>query len=495
MSKSRRRMVVAGVASALVTLSACGGGDTGSASSVFRWATSAPMTSADPIKNSSQVPAVFLAAVYETVIRLDADGDLVPGIAEEWTLSDDARTAELVIRDDVDFQDGTRLDAAAVVENLDRARTGDSLLAGSLSLIDSVSAVDETRVRIEMNRSGGDIFQLLTGYAGMMASPAAIDAGTIDTSPVGAGPFRLTSMSSSEVRYESWSDYWDADSVEVDELEIHVMPDDTARLSAVRSGQVDATFVRPGQRAEAEAADLSVQTKPRVSAYGLLLNPAGAPFASTEAREAVSLSVDRQAISESIHDGGCTATSQLFPENFWAHAGDIETPAYDPSAAAELLDGDALSFTLLTPSITDYQRQAEVIQAQLSEAGIATEIEVRDSAEVIGRVRSGDYDAAVFLLQAADPDPTTFAQTYFTADGEPLVPELPDLIEDARRAATPQDRSGPVQEIHRAVNEAGPTAVGICIPDTVFVHRSGIDGLTIPVVGPYSFRSVTTTDD
>ncbi|WP_166375848.1 ABC transporter substrate-binding protein [Aeromicrobium phragmitis] len=453
------------------------------------------MTSADPIKNSSQVPAVFLAAAYETLIRLDADGDFLPGIAEEWSLSEDARTAELVLRDDVEFQDGTPLDADAVVANLERARGEGSLLAGSLSLIDAVSAVDATRVRIEMNRPGGDIFQLLTGYAGMIASPAAIEDGSLDESPVGAGPFRMTSVGSSKVTYEQWDDYWDAGTVEVDGLEIHVMSDDTARLSAVRSGQVDATFIRPGQRNEAEAAGLEVETKPRVSAYGLLFNPNSPAFGAAATRQAVSMAIDREAISHSIYDGGCSVTTQLFPENYWAHDDDVEAPRHDPEAAADLIAGEELSFTLLTPSITDYQQQAEVIQAQLAEAGIAASIEVKDSAEVIERTRSGDYDAAVFLLQAADPDPTTFAQTYFTVDGVPLTPELPSLIDQARSTAAPQDRSEPVQAIHRAVNAAGSTAVGVCIPDTVFAFRPGVEGLTIPVVGPYSFRDVEKTDD
>lgn len=529
---NRRRRAVATMAVALIVLAGCGsdgdkatttttaatGGPTSAASNdsspgttagtassapvarggTFRWGTTTIPSSFDPAQVGSDANVVYMTYVYDNLIRADASGELVPGLATAWTLSDDARVLDLTLRDGVEFQDGTPFDAAAVVANFDHLRADGSLLASPLSLIDAVEAVDASHVRFTLNRDGGDLPELLRGYAGMMVSPASLAAGTAGQQPVGAGPFKVTAISDTKVTYERWDGYWDAGSIALDGAEVYFMADDAARLNALRSGQLDGTFIRPNQVAEAESAGLATTTGPRVFLYGLYLNAEDPALASPDVRKALSLAIDRESIDEFLYDGGCRPTAQLYPSEYWAYSNDIDDDQYarhDPDAARQLLASaapDGLSLTILTPAITNYQRLSEVLQEQLGEAGIKVEIESADPTDVSTRVRQRQYQASVSAFYSANPDPSTFALTYFALGNDQFVsPQVPTLVAQSRQTTDRDERAAAIGELSAAVLDAGTPMVAVCIPEIVFAFPKTVHGLAVPLLGNYDFRGVS----
>lgn len=465
----------------------------------FRWGTTTIPATMDPSLAGSDAHVAYFLPVYENLIRADAGGELVPGLAEEWSLSNDGLTFDLTLRAGVTFHDGTPVDAAAVVANIEHSKAEGSLLAPVLAVVDTAEAIDETNVRFTLTRPGGDLPEILRGYAGMMASPASIAGGTLSTEPVGAGPFTVTAITDTTVTYERWDDYWDADSIQLDGMEVTVMTDDIARLNALRSGQLDGTFIRPNQAAEAEAAGLLTETGPRVFTYGIYLNPASPEFADPDVRRAISLAVDRPSIESFLYDDRCTPAAQLFPPEYWAYNNEIDDEAYmayDPEAARALLAEaapDGLRFTLTTATITNYQRLAEVLQDQLGQIGVEVEVEAIDSNDLAARVRAGEYSATVSALYAANPDPAAYAAQYYVAgpgSTEYIVPELEASVEASRLTIDRHERADAIGEISAEVLDAGTPIVAVCIPDIVFAYRDGVSGLQVPLLGNYDFRDV-----
>ena len=475
----------------LLTATACSDNSAGSSAdgdggSTVRWATSAMPTSLDPAMVGSRGLWVFMNLIYDTLIDIDVEGNLLPGLATEWAMSEDGTSFDLTLREGVTFSDGEPFDADAVVANFDHLREDGSLVASSLSMVESVEAVDPLHVRLTLNRPGGDLPQVLTGFAGMMVSPASLTAGTTGTEPVGAGPFTLSDLTNSGATFEAWDGYWDADATVASSVVVDVLPDDSARLNALKSGQYDAGVISPGQIAEAESAGLETYSRAGATANGISVNAASNPvLADPDVRRAISSAIDREQISEFLYDGQCAVDAQPYAEGHWAHNDDIdddEYVSYDPDAARATISAaapDGLSLKLLTLNITEFQRLAEAVQEQLSEVGIKTEVEALDLADLLARQRKGDYDLIAILFITGDPDPSTWAEHNYLlgpASTEYLDPRIPELIEASRMSVDKAARAEAIGELTQTALEAGTNQIVVCQWPATFAYVDGVTG-------------------
>jgi len=130
-------------------------------------------------------------AVYDSLLRRKPDGTLVPMLATKWSYNSDKTVLTLTLRKGVKFSDGTALDANAVKVNLDRFRTGNGPDASTLAQVESVEAKDPTTVVITLKAPDPALLDYLGNADGFIASPKAIEAGKIATTPVGSGPYTL----------------------------------------------------------------------------------------------------------------------------------------------------------------------------------------------------------------------------------------------------------------------------------------------------------------
>lgn len=150
-----------------------------------------PPSPLDPHRVQSDVGAYsYLTPVYDRLTQLKSDGEnasLEPMIATDWEFAPDGMSITFALRDDVTFVDGQSLDAEAVVANFKRAIGPGSTVSGYLSMVESVEAVDPQHVRINTNRPAADLPYVLSGAAGSLVSPAALDNPDLDVAPVAQG--------------------------------------------------------------------------------------------------------------------------------------------------------------------------------------------------------------------------------------------------------------------------------------------------------------------
>ncbi|MFO7190968.1 MAG: ABC transporter substrate-binding protein [Thermocrispum agreste] len=495
----RRSTIRALAASAVLALVAgCGGTSTGADSpagdvkpgqgQVVRWGTSTIPTSLDPATAGDAVQYVYLGLIYDSLVDADYDGTLHPQLATEWKLSEDGKTVDFTLREGVTFQDGTPFTADAVVASIEHFKSPESLLAGSLALIESVEAVDDLHVRFKTNRPAGDLPNLMAGFAGMIVSPKSLKAGNTSTKPVGAGPFTVSKVTDAKITFEYWDGYWAADEIVPRGVEVGVFTDDAARLNAVKSGEIHAAIIRPNQLAEAEAAGLKTYEEPAATAYGLAINADHPVLGKPEVRKAISNAIDRERISKFLLDGKCTVSAQPYPKEHIAHDDSIdEAPyvAYDPDkarAAIRQAAPNGLSVTILTPNVSAYQRLSEVLQEQLGKVGITAKIEAIDYADLLARKRAGDYDLIVTLFTASAPDVSTWAEQNYAVkagSGKFIDPRIPDLITGSRRSADPETRAKAFGQITRVALEAGTNQVVVCLPSHTFTSVAGATGFAV----------------
>ena len=333
--------------------------------------------------------------VYDTLILREPDGELSPMLATEWNYNDDRTVLTVDLRTDVSFSDGEPFDAEAVVANLEHFKAGNGRQAVQLTQFESATAVDEDTVEINLAQPDPAMEYYLSQAAGLMASPAAIEAGTLETDPIGTGPYlydKANSVRDSQSLFTAKEDYWNPDLQKLDEVELRILVDISARVNAIISGQVDWTTLEAKSADQAEDAGLEIIPDYQVDWTGMtfldrdgVINPA---LADERVRQAINYAVDRDTLLEQLQLGRGTATSQVFGPDSGAFVDDLEEYyTYDPEKAKELMEeaGYEDGFELKLPVIPAFATQITALAQQLGEIGITVTQETVPPANYVAR--------------------------------------------------------------------------------------------------------------
>lgn len=402
--------------------------------------------------------------VYDTLILREPDGELSPMLATEWSYNDDRTVLTLELRDDVVFSDGEPFDAEAVKANLEHFKAGNGRQAVQLTQFESATAVDEDTVEIALAEPDPAMEYYLSQAAGLMASPAAIDAGTLETDPVGTGPYvfdKANSVRDSQSTFTAKEDYWNPELQKFDTVVLRILEDLSARVNAIVSGQVDWTTLDAKTAEQAESADLALIPDYQVDWTGItildrdgVINPA---LADVRVRQAINYAVDRETLLEQLQVGRGTATSQVFGPDSGAFVEELEDYyPYDPDKARELLEeagyGDGLELKL--PVIPAFETQVTAVGQQLSEVGITVTPEAVPAANYVADVTQSKFQAFNFNLFQGEAwvainqiiSPTAVFNPFGTTD-----PELEELIDVVQAGG--EDSDAAAQEVNRFVTE------------------------------------------
>lgn len=379
------RSLALAAAVALVATGCAGtaGGEGTEEPTVLKWAFSLP-TSWDPVTSRTGNDINTISLAYASLTRLDETGDVEPSLAESWEFSDDGTRITFSLRSDLTFSDGTPLDAEAVKEFFDRGKTQeDSFLRDQLATVTEVTADSDTEVTLHLAEPDYQIPYLVAGRTGAIASPTAAEEDTAKLAlwPVGAGPFRIVDfVAESHATFEKNPDYWDADNIHIDRFELTVAPDAATVVAGVQSGSIDFATLPATQVEAAEAAGLPVTIEPSLSASDVSINLNKEPFTDPAVVEAFRYAFDRQAFVDVLTAGHGSITHQPFPEGYLAFNPEVEDLwDYDPERARELLADAGYEPGELSLAITagaHNEATAELVQAQLGEIGVTSNIEV-----------------------------------------------------------------------------------------------------------------------
>ena len=180
-------------------------------------------------------------------------------------------------------------------------------------------------------------------------------------------------------------------------------------------------------------------------------------------REAFELSLDRQGIVQVAMDGQATAGNQWVPPNNAYYAKNVPIPKRDVARAKALLKEAGVSnptFTLMTPTTSDSQKVAQVVQAMAKEAGFDVKIQSTEFATSLNLADKGDFEAYVLAWSGrADPDGNIYS---FAACKQPLnysgycKPETDALLDASRSSLNPADRVKTYEKIAAVLDKERP---------------------------------------
>lgn len=484
--------ITAAVAAAVLLLTGCSGGaalDTGdskpSTPAVLRLAATVANNSFDPAQLGTGNAVQYWQPVYDTLLVLDTESQLQPSLATEWSYDDSMTELSLTLREGVEFTDGTPFDAAAVKANMERVATGSGSNAYMLANVASVDVVSDTEVTVTLSQPDRGLLNYLATVAGAIASPASFDDPELATEPVGSGPYVLNkdeSVAGATYVYERNENYWDVKSFPYDSVTVTVMEDATARLNALRSGEIDGALADVKSATEAEKAGLTLNTQ-RLDWTGLLIadrtGSVVGPLGDVRVRQALNYAIDRDSFLENALDGRGAASTQIFNEKSLAFDAALdERYPYDVEKAKELLAeaGYADGFTLTMPEWASPTGLGAILAQELAEIGVTVEYTKVVMDQYTTAARSGEYGA--FIMQLSSGDEARDVSKSLTPDGSwnPLHtedPEVARLIAAAQTATDDNEYADRLQELNEYIVEQAWFAP-IAFIDTIFLTVDGV---------------------
>ncbi|WP_433474240.1 ABC transporter substrate-binding protein [Spirillospora sp. CA-142024] len=373
---------VAGLAG--LSLTACGGGSSAADKGTITLAVPAAPKKWDPYTFDWGPMAQAEQAVYDTLIHTNTDGTPAPGLATSWKYTDPTHF-EMKLRAGVKFSDGEALDAAAVKKNLDRAKKVVGPKTDQLDAVKSVEAAGTDTVKITLKEPYPSLPAAFQQVMGMVASPKALDnPESLDQDPVGAGPYTLDkskTVPGDHYTYKKNPQYWDAKSVGVDTLVLKVIPDMTAALSALRSGQIDATLGSVSQLDTAKTLpNVKVLSQPSFFASLNLQDRNGTQVKALKdvrVRQAIQYAVDRAALQKVLGPG--QPSTQLFLPGTPGYDASLNNAyPHDPAKAKQLLAAagypDGFDLPLVNTDYSNWTDYVQAVSSQLKEVGINVKI-------------------------------------------------------------------------------------------------------------------------
>jgi peptide/nickel transport system substrate-binding protein len=362
--------------------------------------------------------------IWEPLIRYNDTFELEPGLAESWTLSADGLTWTFKLRQGVTFSNGNPFNAAGVVANIERGRILSGKASNFLGGINfpeiygepvRIEAIDDYTVELEYATPLPLLPYSISNHYSAQFDVSSFDPTTafFYDKPIGSGRFTLGDWQRDQyVVLERNLNYWGPDPATLDKVTIKLYTDPNARVSALKSGEVDA-LVELGALLPAQADELSQDDDYLVAAHAsacqtfLSTNATKGPFNDVRVRQAFSLAIDRDALVNDLMYGYVAPSKQIFTQfnTAWSLLDDPSIQvAYDPDKAKQLLDeatggaGANVSLLFSPPaegiSQWPYPLIAQYLQAILQPVGFNIELKQVETAAATDLRNNGDFDIA-----------------------------------------------------------------------------------------------------
>ena len=378
--------------------------------------------------------------VYDTLLVLDAHATLQPNLATAWSYNADATVLTLTLRTGVTFSDGTPFDASAVKANLEYLAAGTGQNAYMAKSVSQFDVVSPTEIKLHLSAPDPGLLGYLAVVGGAMASPPTLGTDGSKTMPIGSGPYRLdpdATTPGSQYTYRKDTGYWNSSAFPYDTIVIKPMQDNTARLNALKTGQVDVGNIEPQAIAEAEASGLEI-TRNLLDWRGLFIaDRAGTmvpALADVRVRQAINYAFDKEAILKNLQLSEGEVTSQPFNRLSEAYVADLDGYySYDIDKARSLMSeaGYPDGFEVTMPDLAAFPQVTPIIEQQLAQIGIRVKWVKVGADAAIPALLSGKYPMFWFSLgsQSAWQDMRKFAFTESPWNSAHVAdPKLADLL-------------------------------------------------------------------
>lgn len=431
-----------------------------------------PIVNIDPMAISSDSEILVANHVYDYLVDIDPQQNIIPRLATEWKASDEGLTYTFQLAEGVTWHDGSEFGADDVVWTFERLRNTEGTPTADLyANIDSVEATGDLEVTFRLAKPNSFFLYDLSDNHALILKEGTEDAGSNFN---GTGPFTVANYSPEDrIELVANESYFVEGQPKLDALDIIFFNDDAAAVDALRGGQIDlvlrmSTALFQTLREEPGIRTTSIPT----NGFDLIrLRSDREPGNDPRVIQALKLATDRQAIFNVVQQGfGAVGNDTPIGPLYDAyHDVAVKPPARDVEAARALLteagydEDNPLALTLHSPDTGGRPDLAAVLAQQWSEAGVEIEISVEPESVYYGDDGWLEVDLGI-TGWGSRPYPQFYLDTMLVTGAQWNESHFADEELDALAltAGTTVDDSERVRayhEIQRLLNERGPVII------------------------------------
>jgi peptide/nickel transport system substrate-binding protein len=466
----------------------------------------------DPMLFRSAGQTTYYPLVFDALVTKDpTTGKLAPGLAESWALDADGKSWIFKLRKGVKFHDGSDFTAEDVKYTLERymGKMGpvSERIAG---IVSSVDIIDDYTIAIRSEKGAPTIpFDLAAyepgtaaGYVVPSDHVEKVGAQAFNKAPIGTGPFRFTGQDvGRQMQFAANKDYWGG-APSYDSLVLRIVPELSARMAQLRSGEADIVSGIVGPAIPQVQADSSLKVIPAEKGHVIYMIIGGmtadTPLAKPEVRKAVNMAIDREAIVQHLLYGqGAPAYLFSFPFAFgWPDNADDFAVKYDADGAKKLIAdaGYPQGFEISLFAATEGRDFAQAIAQYLEAVGIKVKLDIREISQTLaeGRNEDGKKQARLVLIYGATgsgarADTGGLLHTFLTL-GQPMNQphgdeELSQWVIAQANTSDPEQRAALISNILRRAAEIN-AIMPLYYANSLFAIRDSVaEWRPVPGVG------------
>ncbi len=444
-------------------------------------------TTLDPALIVDVTGGLIAAKIFNGLVRLDENLEVIPDLAESWNVSPDGKKYTFHLRRDVRFSNNRILSAPDVKYSferildptgkspntwiLDKISGAKAFMKGESSEVSGIKINDPYVIQITLEKPFSPFLNLLTMTAAYVVPKEEVQRWGADfgSHPVGSGPFRLTQWKhNNHLMLDRNDDYFGGMAIAMG-LRYRIIPEDLTAITEFELGNLDVISVPASEYRRIMKADAGknlVASMEGINTYYLGFNCSRPPFDDIRARKAVSCAIDRKKILETFYENRGRLANGPIPDILrrWDAPA---LPDYDPATARKLVEAAGLKgkkiqlYVTADPEVVDI---AEIIQFYLSSAGLSVVIKQLEWSSYKAAINNGEADMFWISWWADYPDPENFLFPLFHSSNHGpsgnrtrYTNKVVDtLIESGQKSFGRKERDRFYREAEKAIVEDAP---------------------------------------
>lgn len=354
--------------------------------------------------NHTQNDCYVMRQIFETLINKDKNGEFIPGLATSWEYTGDGCGLVLNLREDVTYSSGEKFNAEAAAKVMNYYLTDECAhnnRTSDLALVTDIQVLDEYKIQINTSTPDAGLLISLTGNAFMLMSPSNVDNKDVATNPIGTGPFVVSEyVEGDHITLTRREDYYrlGADGHPLpylDSIYYKILIDDSVKTMNLKAGDIDGVDINSSVNSLLTAMAMDDKTTYQydfITNYWIGFNFKKEVFQNQGVREAISYAIDRQEIIDVVFEGYASTCPFLSMPSQWWYYESYGNMEYNPEKARELLARagypDGITITLSSISREPDNSIVQLLQSQMSEAGITLKLDILERTSWVSLVKT-----------------------------------------------------------------------------------------------------------
>lgn len=512
-----------------VTACGTGGGSTGSGASAdgkIRVATADPNVPIDPHKQTNSYVMMVADSVLEPLIKLNNDETLSPCLIKDMpTVSEDGLTYTFELKDGVQFHDGTTLKASDVKYSFERLLKAGVMsqmidkIVGAQEVIDGTadtlpetgfSIQDDTHFTITLTEAYAPFEKTLaTSYCAIVPEAAATAADAEGdnwgrTTLVGTGPYKMDSYTSGQGIELSKFDSYHGEAAKNNGVTFKFMEDTNTQEMEFEQGNIDIMLLDATLYTQFSGYEALQGKIYSFNPYGLIYltcNMQDPIMSNQKVREALSLSIDREAICDDLLSGTAKVANTFIPEGMLGYDENAAPLEYNPEKAKQLLAeaGYPDGVTIDMPQSSKYPFKVKIataIQDQARASGFTINVEQYDGAAYNDMANGGKVQVGTgnWYVDYVDPDGLIYqtmsrnntmseSSSFYNSD------EFNNLLNQAQTTSDEAQRQELYAQADNILTHQDYAAIPICNESKYYLCQDWVNGFEITNVFKYDFST------